>query len=523
LKGDPDGEIYEPKFTFFPVHYVQVEGCPGDMTVDNLDGQVIHTAIDMSGQFCCSSPLLSRIHQIVTWTMRNSLKGFPLDCLHREPLAYNEPASVSSMLFTRKHMPRFWIKWLVDIQGTQRDDGSISDWAPEFPEVIREHDAAQAGNYPPLVWYLYQYYDDERILSDHYTTIKAWVDFLSSIAEDSLITTGWLGDHMLPGKSPGREVYTSDETPPPLIWTGYYYRGALVTAHAAAILGKAVDAKRYATLAEKIKDALNKEFFDEETDNYASGSQTSNAFPLVLGVVPDGRHEGILQNIYHEIMQIHDGHIHTGHVGTTSMIEALTKYGDGEAMYAFATAETYPGWGYMVNQGSTTVWESWGRDWAPEMPPKAHRADSMMMWGCIDKFFYHFLAGIHEPDFHGPDFMAPGFRDITIKPHVLGDLTFAAATVKTVRGLISSGWKRSEDLLTLEVQIPVNSRAKVHIPKMGIKDVSISECGRTIFQDGGFIGNCSVAGIFSGIENSHFVELEIGSGAYSFILSGAKE
>ena len=533
LKGDPNGETYEPRFTFHPVHFVQIEGYTGELTMDGIEGRVIHSAIDLTGDFTCSNPMLNQIHEIVSWTMRNALKGFPLDCLHREPLAYNEPASVSSILFTRKYMPRFWTKWLVDIQGTQRDDGSVSDWAPEFPEVTRKHDAAQAGNYPPFVWYFYQYYDDKRILSIHYSTMKAWVDYLSSIADDSLITIGWLGDHMLPGKSAGREVYTSDETPPPLIWTGYYYRGALVVSRAAAALGESDDAVRYSALAGKIKDAINRHFFDENTDNYATGSQTSNAFPLVLGVVPEDRREAVVRNIVNEIMETHGGHIHTGHVGTASVIETLTKYGDGEAMYAFATAETYPGWGYMVKQGSTTVWESWGRDWAPDMPPRAHRADSMMMWGCIDKFFYHCLAGICEPDFHGPDFMAPGFEQFEIKPHVLGDLTSAAATVKTVRGLISSSWQRTGDTLVLEVVIPANSQAKVSIPTLKLSDVVVKESDIVIFKDGGFsisvdgvegvTGVTAASDLSERCEHAQFVELFVGSGSYSFVLAGKKK
>ena len=207
LRGDPGGETYEPRFTFHPVHYVQITGLPRPPELADVAGKVVHTAVDPSGEFACSNELLNRIHRNVTWTMRNALKGFPMDCLHREPLGYNEPASVSSLLYTRRHMPLFWSKWLDDIKAARRPDGSLSDWAPELPGSNREHDAAQAGNYPPLVWYLYQYYDDERILADHYPVMRGWVDYLGTIAEDGLITTGWLGDHMLPGPAPGWEEY----------------------------------------------------------------------------------------------------------------------------------------------------------------------------------------------------------------------------------------------------------------------------------------------------------------------------
>ena len=522
LRGDSGGETYAPRFTFHPVHYVQVTGLPRPPELGDVEGKVVHTAVDPSGEFACSNELLNRIHRNVTWTMRNALKGFPMDCLHREPLGYNEPASVSSLLYTRRHMPLFWSKWLDDIKAARRPDGSLSDWAPELPGSNREHDAAQAGNYPPLVWYLYQYYDDVRILAGHYPVMRGWVDYLGTIAENGLITTGWLGDHMLPGPAPGWEEYVAEETPPPLIWTGYYYRGALVVARAAEVLGRSEDAARYAALAENIRGSFNTAYFDPGSGNYAAGSQTANGLALALGVVPEERRGEVLRNLQREIMETHGGHIHTGHAGTTSVIEALSTHGGtegAETLFALATATTYPGWGYMVTRGATTIWECWGQDWAPGHKPRAtsHRADSMMMWGCIDKFLYHCLAGLDEPGYHGPDTMAPGFREFRIAPHVPGDVTWARARIKTVRGEVASSWRLTDDSLSVDVDIPVNSRATIVIPKLGCDSVTVSEQGRPVFRHGSVTG--TVAGVLGGSETATHVALRVGSGAYSFTVA----
>jgi alpha-L-rhamnosidase len=522
LRGDPAGETYEPRFTFHPVHYVQITGLAQAPELADVEGRVVHTAVDPSGEFACSNELLNRIHRTVTWTMRNALKGFPMDCLHREPLGYNEPASVSSLLYTRRHMPLFWSKWIDDIKAAQRADGSLSDWAPKLPGSNREHDAAQAGNYPPLVWYLYQYHDDERILTEHYPVMRAYVDYLSTIAEDGLITTGWLGDHMLPGPAPGWEEYVAEETPPPLLWTGYYYRAAAVVARAAQALSHHADAERYGALAEAIRDRVNDAFFDPASANYAAGSQTANGFALALDIVPEGRRVDVLGNLRRAIMETHGGHIHTGHCGTTSVIEALTRYGgaDGaETLFALATATTYPGWGYMVAQGATTIWECWGQDWAPGHKPRAtsHRADSMMMWGCIDKFFYHCLAGLDEPGFHGSHAIGHGFHEFRIAPQVAGDVTWARASIKTVRGTVASSWKRTGGALELAVQIPVNSRATVAIPKMGRDAVSVSEQGVELIRNGEPAG--TTAGLLGAREDAEQVKLRVGSGSYSFLLT----
>ena len=97
----------------------------------------------------------------------------------------------------------------------------------------------------------------------------------------------------------------------------------------------------------------------------------------------------------------------------------------------------------------------------------------MMMWGSIDKFFYHYLAGIGEPDYHGQDTCSLGFSEVEITPHIVGDVTFAAARIMTVKGFVASSWRRAESALTLEVEVPVNTRARVVIPKLGMPQAAL--------------------------------------------------
>jgi len=510
LKGDPKGEVYEPRFTYHPVRYVQVEGYPGRPTLKDLQGRVVHTAVDLSGDFHCSNPLINKIHRNAVWTCTNGLYGFPLDCLHREHWAWLDPATVSSTLYARKYMPLFWMKWLDDARDAQDKDGVIPDVVPAYPlKGGRQGDPAWATNYVLLVWYLHQYYGDNRILEEHYSSMKRWMGHLTSIAEDHLVNKGHYGDHMLPGDAPGREQFISRETPPPLIWTGYYYRGAAILAHAAELLGKNEDARHYRRLAEDIKSALNRKWLNRRTNQYATGSQTANVFPLSLGIVPKASRESVLDSIVREIMEKRGGHLHTGNTGTTCLIDTLTEHGRGNVMYSVATATTYPGWGYMVEQGATTIWENWGL---------SGDAESMIMWGSIEEFFYNDLAGIRGPDYYGPRYMAPGFRQIRIKPHVLGDLTSVEAAIRTVRGRLTVAWEKGPSSLTMKVTIPVNSQAKVSVPKVGLACVLVKESGETVWRNVAFVEG--VAGINAGEETEDYVTFDVGSGDYAFWLTG---
>ena len=293
LKGDPDGESYEPRFTYHPVRYVQVES-DGPISIEELEGRVVFSDVDLSGGFECSNPIFNRIHELVHWTVTNGLFGIPLDCLHREHWAWTDPATVASSIYPRKHMPRFWSKWLDDIKDAQYDDGRVPDICPNY--VQREDpDPAWGANYPILVWYLFQYFDDNRILQEHYAAIRLWADYLTSVAEHHIVNEGHYGDHMLPGAAPGEEEFVSSETPPPLLWTGYYYLSAAIVSKVADHLGKEDDAAQYGQLAEAIKDALNREWLDPVAHRYASGSQTANLFPLALGIVPQANEAGVVQ------------------------------------------------------------------------------------------------------------------------------------------------------------------------------------------------------------------------------------
>jgi len=509
LSGDSAGETYEPRFTYHPVRYVQIEGYLGELTLDDLDGRVVHSSVDLTSSFECSNPTLNRIHQNVVWTVRNGLFGIPLDCLHREHWAWTDPATIASSLYPRIHMPLFWTKWLEDIKDAQLENGAVPDFAPNY--LRREDpDAAWGGNYPLLVWYLHQYYGDRRLLEEHYAGMKRWTDYLRSIAEGHLIVDGHYGDHMLPGEAPGKEEFISTETPPSLVWTGYYYGAACIISRAAEVLGRDDDATQYAGLAEQIRNAFNAKWFDSVTGLYAAGAQTANLFPLVLGMVPTAHEQAVVDNIVRDIVEKYDSHLHTGNTGTTCLIDALAEYEQGDLMYRIATQPTYPGWGYMVEQGATTIWESWS------LQSNVGDSESMIMWASIDEFLYNDLAGIKGPDYHGPTYRPSGFHEVHIEPHLVGDLQHASASTKTVRGVISSSWKRDSRSLSLEVTIPVNSRARVSVPMMDLGNVTITDGSEIIWKDGTFVSGAR--GITSGSRGTSCVTFDVGSGTYHFQL-----
>lgn len=388
----------------------------------------------------------------------------------------------------------------------------------------RKSDVSQNASYPMLIWYLYQCYGDERLLEQHYQTVKAWVDFIGRELADSthVVTKGWLGEHMLPnsGNVPGWS-FCSKETPKDYIWTYLYYQNVRVLADMSRVLGKTEQEKHYAELARKIRAVINNTWLDPRAGHYATGSQTSDILALALEIVPQENEQQLIENIARTIND-NGGRLRVGHVGLPGFMESLVDHGLGEVVYKAVNTTEFPGWSYMISQGGTTVWEGWSlatkvEEWSNYV---YHAEESIILLTGVNRFFYDSIAGIQEPPFYGTREFEPRYGLIRIKPHVLGDLTHADASIKTVRGIISSRWQKTDNSLALEVTIPANATAKVSVPTLGLNEFAITESGTPVWKNGVYIDGAE--GIADARRDGDRVTFDIGSGRYCFELSAAK-
>ena len=517
LKGDPEGESYEPRFTFHPVRYVRVEGLEGEPTSDTVLGREVYSDVDLYGRFSCSNELLNQIHGSIQRTLKVALKGFMLDCLHREPIYYNEPATFSGSLSARKSMPNLWteLAWGIALAGSE--NGDLNDIVPRLPGWKRESDVSQNAAYPMLVWYLYKCHGDERLLKQHCDRVKAWVDFIGRemARDDHIVTKGWLGEHMWPKRDTVGIEFISKETPKDFIWTCFYYHNARTLADMCQVLGKKEEAGRYAKLAQEIKAVINKTWLDPKTGHYATKSQTSEILPLALDIVPQENKQQLIDNIAKRITETDGGKLRVGHVGLPGFMESLVENGLGEIVYNAVNHTEFPGWGYMISQGATTVWEGWC------LNDSGYRAEeSMTMLAGVGRLFYESIAGIQEPPFYGTREFGLGYSHFHIRPHVLGDMKHAEASIKTVRGVISSSWKRTNDSFVLEVEIPANSTARVSVPTSGFEKSVITESGQTVWKNASYV--TGVAGVNGAGRDADWVTFDVGSGRYRFKLSGVQ-
>jgi alpha-L-rhamnosidase len=496
LKGEGD-EVWEPRFTYHGFRYVELSGYPGVPGADTIRGRVVHTAVEQTGSFSCSKPVLNSLQRIIIWGQKSNLHSIPTDCCQRDERMgwMGDAQGTAEEAMSNFDMAAFYTNFLRDIRDVQGADGTITDTVPHVWGQ-RPADPAWGTAYPLICWYMYQYQGDKRLLAEHYEGIKKYVEYLRSRAENGLVKFSYYGDWVAVDKTPGD-----------IVSSFYYYYDIKILADMAKVLGKNSDAKLYSDLAGAVKTAFHKEYFDPKTGSYANGTQTANTLPLFLDIVPGPARGAVWGTLFNSLVYKNNSHLTTGIIGTKYIMELLTRMGVSDLAYDIATQTTYPSWGYMIENGATTLWELWQLRQGPSMNSHNHP-----MFGSVGSWLYKALAGINQD----PD--SVGFERILIAPQMVRDLRYASGSVRTVRGLVSSSWSRDETGLRLEVVIPGGSEAEIVLPKFNLKNIVIREGGEILWNETGF--HRGTQGINKVEEKGGNFVVTVGSGRYALELAG---
>ena len=488
LKGKGQ-EVYTPRFTFHGYRYVEVTGLAGKPEKDALEGLCLNSAVEKAGSFSCSNELFDRIQQMVLRAFLSNMFSVESDCPHREKLGYGgDIVAASEMAMLNFDMTKFYAKTVCDYADAIRPNGGFTETAPYVGIEVQGFGEGTGPigwgiAHPLLQRQLYQYYGNKRLIEQQYETTKRWVEFLQKKVPDHIIELG-ISDHE-----------SLDPRPFALTSTAFNYYNAKLCSELAEIIGKDDDARRFAALAEEIKTAFNKRFLRRQPQFYEylydTGTQTCNAFVLYMDLVPPESLRDVLDELIENI-KIHEGHLTTGIFGTKYILEALTRNDHADIAYDMANKKTFPGWGHMLESGATTLWERWASD------DNAY-SHNHPMFGSVSEWFYKAIGGIN------PDDAAVGFDRIIIKPNIVADLTWAKAEYNSIRGTIVSQWRIEHEAMLLNVTIPPNTEATIHVPTTSAD--TVTESGQPAEKAEGVT--------FLRMQNCTAV-YKIGSGTYSF-------
>lgn len=436
-------EQFAPRFNYKGFQYVEISSSePIELTKESLAGYFMHSDVPVAGEVESSSQTLNRIWAATNHSYLSNLYGYPTDCPQREKNGWTGDAHIASEtgLYNFDGIT-VYEKWLADHRDEQQPNGVL-------PSIIPTGGwGYEWGNGPDwtstialIPWNIYLFYGDKKLLGDCYENIRRYVDHITEISPNGTTTWG-LGD-WVPVKS---------KTPVELTSTAYYYADALILSKTAALLGHSADATKYKNLADKIRKAFNDKFLDRSKGIYGSGVQTELSVPLLWGLVPEEMKQTVADNLARRVEA--DGrHIDVGLLGTKAILNALSENGHAELAYQVAAQEDFPGWGWWIVNGATTLYENW--------PINAQSDISMnhIMFGEIGAWYYKALAGIK------PDERQPGFKNIRIEPHFVKGLNSFRATHESPYGKIASSWKRSGNNIEYSLTIPPNCTGLVQLP-----------------------------------------------------------
>ncbi|MBN2183541.1 MAG: glycoside hydrolase family 78 protein [Sedimentisphaerales bacterium] len=488
-------EEWFPKFFYHGSRYLQVECMPAEESeselpvVENLEGVVVHSSSEPIGRFVCSNDLFNRIHQLVRWAQRSNMVSVLTDCPHREKLGWLEQYHLNGPSIRYEFdLARLFTKGMKDMADSQRDDGLVPNHAPEY--VVFGGNFTDSPEWSSafllVAWQQYLWNGDSELIRNYYDDMKRYVAYLDSQATNNIVSHG-LGDwYDIGPKAPG----LAQLTPVPLTATAFYYYDSLILSRMAELLGKTDEAKKFAQKAAEIRDAFNKEFYNPATEQYATGSQCSNAVPLFMGLVEPENRRAVLDAIVRDVTERGNA-LTAGDVGYRYLLRALAENGRSDVIYAMNNQSEKPGYGYQLKMGATSLTEAWSA--------RRYNSQNHFMLGQIMEWFYCDLAGIST------DPTGPGYKKIIIKPQPVADLTFAKASYNSICGEIVSDWKHTDDSFILKVAIPANTTATVFVPAG--TDTEITESGIPAQNSSGVK--------FLRHENNYAV-YEIGSGEYEF-------
>ena len=497
LKGGGE-ETYEPRFTFQGFRYVAVKGYPGQPTLDDLTGVVVHSDMPPTGHFESSHALINQLQHNIVWGQKGNFVDVPTDCPQRdERLGWTGDAQVfAPTACFNMDVAGFFTKWLRDVAADQTDEGSIPFVVPDVLNAGGATGWADAGVIVP--WTVYQRFGDVRVLERQYDSMKAWIEFMRvQAAQDDtpfVWDTGFhFGDWL--AFSSNDPAYPGATTSTALIATAYFAHSTNLVAQTARILGKDDEAVRYEQLQANIVAAFRDEFMTPR-GRLSSDTQTAYVLALSFNLLPEDLQPAAARFLANDVTT--RGHLTTGFLGTPDLMHILSRYGYNGAAFKLLLRTEYPSWLYPVTQDATTIWERWdGQKTDGTFQDVGMNSFNHYAYGAVGDWLYGVVGGLKAA--------APGYKKILIAPTPGGGLTHARTRLQSMYGPIESSWVLDEAGFHLTVILPPNTTATIRLPQA--ERAAVTESRRPLAE---------ATGVTRTMQDGTEVVLEIGAGRYDF-------
>lgn len=419
--GDGEEHIFAPQFVWHAFRYIEVTG-----EIAEISAAVVHSDIAVTARFLSSSDELNWLFDAFLRTQLDNMHcGFPSDCPHRERLGYTGDGQVCAqgamLTLASKDFYRKWIQDIFDSQDIK--SGHVNHTAPFAGGGGGPGGWGMAAVNVP--YFYYKIYADTALLRRHYGGMRKWIDYIISRSDGGLIVReeegGWcLGDWCTPDKT---------KIPEPFVNTCLFIKSLDYMKEMSAALGQAADVERWSALQSASRTAVCAAYADDN-GSFCGGVQGADAYAVYAGI---GDRQ-TLANLIEKYEAL--GHFDTGFLGTDVLVRVLFENDAQELAVKLMSSSELGGFGYMMKNGATTLWESWRGDGSLNHP---------MFGACTAALFWGIL-GIGQE--------SAGFKKPVIAPKIPDRLNYAEGGIDTPRGRISVCWRKVNSGVEFEITLP---------------------------------------------------------------------
>lgn len=456
---------WHPIFSYHGFRYAQITG-----PVTNVHAYTVSDAMTTTGHFECSDTILNKVMKNAWWGIFTNYKGMPVDCPQRNErqpwLGDRTMGSLGeSFLFDNE---RLYTKWMRDICESQREDGVFSDVAPAFWNYYND-DVTWPAALPFGCDMLWRQYGNREAIDKSYPYIKRWLQhLLADYLKDGIITKDTYGDWCVPPEKL-ELIHSQDparKTDGCLISTAYVIRVLQLLEQWGC------EAVHWRPIREKMTEDFNRHFLTVKDGTsprpghplypdsvfYGNNTATANLLALSFGIVPEKYRKEVTKNVVENIITKNNGHVPCGVIGISWLLRGLSDNGFSDVAYLIATQKSYPSWGYMAENGATTIWELWNGDKAS---PKMNSGNHVMLLGDLITWCYQYLGGIRPAS----DSSSVAYKHFVFLPDFsIPDCSHATVSYDCPYGKIVSNWKKTLQHVEWDVEVPCNTTADVCLP-----------------------------------------------------------
>jgi alpha-L-rhamnosidase len=429
-------EYFQPRFTFHGFRYAGITGLRGGISKSDIQAGRMNSDVKESGKIVSSSAYLNQLNQNCQWTFLSNLQSVQSDCPAREKFGYGGDINATADAYIFNYdMQAIYRKIIFDWVDAMNPDGFV-DTAPfvgiEYCGISWE------SAYLFLQEALWIHYGDVALVKEMYGINQEWMQKVARLHPDLVVNEG-LSDHE-----------SLLKVPVELTGTCHYFQLARIMARFAEVNGDQEGMAGYTELAEKIRLKVIDLFWDTP-DVVVPNQQTLLSCLIATGVLDAGDKTVAMERLL-QVLKEADYHVSTGIFGTKYLLEALASNGQMEIAYRMVNQSGFPGWKYMIDNGATTVWETWKES-------DNTFSQNHPMFGSVSEWYYKWLGGIQ------PDYVNPAKTSVVLKPRPVRDVDFLTVNKDFPSGTLTSHWKWNGENLLYEVTVP-RGISVIWVPEM---------------------------------------------------------